>query len=359
MHELIKGDIRSYAQSRLIVHSQVTEFRKRDCSTFVSPVNEIVRKAQGVFLWVHLVTQSLLHGLSNDDNLSKLKQRLEQLPDDLDEYYQHVMNGIEAIYRKETAQILRMFLCANEPIPLLGLPPALQTSTYQMVDEEVARSTGWATQLNESIRKQLHARCKDFLQIEPDPVAKCVAEYYHMDVDNVVHCQYRVDFLHLTAKDFLKRPAITQQLMDWDQNIYRPHLLMCERYMFLLKVIPESIFEGYWNIPYDEDGKWRNSPDSDIGDFSSTAVDHIAFHLRQVELSIQESPWALVDDFQKLVNARTQEIKIWPSKTHYNEIRLQDNFRPWALKIGLPIYVEGKLKRNPGCMTESEKGMIF
>ena len=350
LHELTKGDIRNYAQSRLSDHSQVNEFKKEDSLAFVSLVDEIVRKAHGVFLWVYLVVRSLLDGLSNDDDLSRLEQRLKYLPDDLDEYYQHVMNRIDPIYRKETARILRMFLCAEQPIPLLCLPPALETSSYQTVDEEAARSAAWAIKSNGTIRKQLHARCRDFLQVEPDPIAKCIARYHHVHLDDLVHCQYRVDLLHLTVKDFLKTSAVTQQLTSWDSNLQEPRLLLCECYIYMLKILPQLVFERC--------GDWRCF-DRAQDEHASRSFQGINTEFLKIEETCGKAPWAMIDDYQRLMFTRTNGHTIRILGTAPDALAWHRDGLLWALYCRLLLYVEEKIKQGQAWITEGNKDMLL
>ncbi|KAI4640944.1 uncharacterized protein J4E79_011783 [Alternaria viburni] len=53
----------------------------------------IVEKALGVFLWVHLVVESLLEGLSNSDNLRDLQARHDALPSDLEALFENLLHS--------------------------------------------------------------------------------------------------------------------------------------------------------------------------------------------------------------------------------------------------------------------------
>ena len=56
---------------------QLTKLKPEAAAIFVK---EIVTKANGVFLWIQLVVKSLLNGLKNRDDISDLRQRLEECP---------------------------------------------------------------------------------------------------------------------------------------------------------------------------------------------------------------------------------------------------------------------------------------
>ena len=71
---------------------------------------EITSKANGVFLWVVLVTKSLLNGLRNYDHISDLLRRLEDLPGDLEELYDHMLFSVDKQYREQCSRTLQTIL---------------------------------------------------------------------------------------------------------------------------------------------------------------------------------------------------------------------------------------------------------
>lgn len=77
---------------------------------------EIVKRAQGVFLWVYLVIRSLQDGLSNGDEIAMLQRRLESLPTDLDAYFSHMMKSTDPIYQEKLACMLRAALAVETPL---------------------------------------------------------------------------------------------------------------------------------------------------------------------------------------------------------------------------------------------------
>ncbi|KAF2963927.1 hypothetical protein GQX73_g9643 [Xylaria multiplex] len=59
-------------------------------TTILSLTNDILAKAEGMFLWVHLI----LELLSNASNLSELEMQIKNLPADLVEAYKKILNNI-------------------------------------------------------------------------------------------------------------------------------------------------------------------------------------------------------------------------------------------------------------------------
>lgn len=71
MQDLIRSDIYLYVQDTLGENKRFQQLRKEDlqCPDFVKA---LVKEADGVFLWVFLVTRSLLDSLTNSDRIKDL-----------------------------------------------------------------------------------------------------------------------------------------------------------------------------------------------------------------------------------------------------------------------------------------------
>lgn len=67
----------------------------------------LVGKAEGVFLWLRLASDSLVRGLKNNDSEEMLYQRLEEMPNDLHEFYNDMwtrLNEDTKLYRETAAR---------------------------------------------------------------------------------------------------------------------------------------------------------------------------------------------------------------------------------------------------------------
>ncbi|KAL8832358.1 MAG: hypothetical protein Q9191_000315 [Dirinaria sp. TL-2023a] len=66
----------------------------------------MTQKADGVFLWVHYALSSLMRGIRNEDDFKDLLDRIEDLPDGMQQLYLQMwnrLNGHEQRYRHEAA----------------------------------------------------------------------------------------------------------------------------------------------------------------------------------------------------------------------------------------------------------------
>ena len=86
LQDFTRGDIQCYVEDQLGKDTRFLKLMSKD-SRYWQLINDIVNKAQGVFLWVFLVVRSLLRGLTDDNDISILQDRLNHLPVDLDEYF--------------------------------------------------------------------------------------------------------------------------------------------------------------------------------------------------------------------------------------------------------------------------------
>ena len=65
LQDLSATDIERYIKSKFTANAGFAEFQVRDPSSARELL--VSMKAEGVFLWMHLVVQSLLEGLTNGD----------------------------------------------------------------------------------------------------------------------------------------------------------------------------------------------------------------------------------------------------------------------------------------------------
>ena len=117
LHDFTKDDISRYVSGMIHKHSAFRRLCDRDPET-PELVDMVVGQAQGVFLWVFLVVRSLVRGLSNADSVSVLKKRLMDMPKDLEQYFQSMLDSVEPVYREDSSRMLLSCIESAIPIPL-------------------------------------------------------------------------------------------------------------------------------------------------------------------------------------------------------------------------------------------------
>ncbi|CAK7216772.1 hypothetical protein SBRCBS47491_002941 [Sporothrix bragantina] len=95
VHELTYDDISCFARSRLR-----NNVRWREMGISDTQAEElacyITEHAKGVFLWVFLVTKSLREGVIDGDTFNDLKRRLNAVPTELEPYFKHMLDRVDA-----------------------------------------------------------------------------------------------------------------------------------------------------------------------------------------------------------------------------------------------------------------------
>ena len=116
-HELTRNDIRKFVNDQLQAHSRWTaEVSEEVTVEKAELVDRIVAQADGVFLWAFFVTRSLREGLSNGERIGDLNRRFSQLPSDLDQLFQYMLENVNPADHPRSACILQAAVHALEPL---------------------------------------------------------------------------------------------------------------------------------------------------------------------------------------------------------------------------------------------------
>ncbi|KAK5626625.1 hypothetical protein RRF57_002340 [Xylaria bambusicola] len=106
VQDLTREDIRRYAHEKLMDHPRMKVLGKKDPESIGSLLNSIVDSSLGVFLWVRVVTESLIEGLTNYDGIDDLKKTLQGLPSDIHALYRTILERIKPIHKPKAARLL-------------------------------------------------------------------------------------------------------------------------------------------------------------------------------------------------------------------------------------------------------------
>lgn len=235
IHEYTRNDIANFARERLQSHR-----RWLSCSANMIEkerlISDIRDKANGVFLWVCLVTMSLRDGLTNDDDLGELRKRLEAMPSELEQLFKQMLDSINHVYHEKMAQTFLLALQAYE-IPDLTWPfmfDALVHHENEEADDNYAihsplRSPSGADldSQRSRMRRRLNARSHGLL------------ETGDQEIETVV-------FLHRTVRDFLRTAEMIQYLKSKVKASFDPALSMVKAYIVVIKSRDFGREDGRW-----------------------------------------------------------------------------------------------------------------
>ena len=238
LEDLTREDIRIYVKQILEKSPRFMTLEKNDLRS-QDLVREVVDKARGVFLWVVLVTRSLLNGVRNGDRIRDLQRRLREFPETLEKYFNHIYFSIEETYREQTAQTFKFILTATEiqlRIPLILISFLDEEDLDAAVVNPCAKPLGEGEILNRKdvMRRRLIARCKGLVEIVgvEDPLGE--KDSCSKLLDPVIV------FMHRTAYDFLATKHMQNQISENLKPGFEAGTLICKAYVALLKAIDYS-----------------------------------------------------------------------------------------------------------------------
>ncbi|KAG9495689.1 hypothetical protein J7337_012244 [Fusarium musae] len=228
LEDLTKFDMLQFVSNRfrpLLPTSQVSWETSQDLR------GKLVDKAQGVFLWPHLATRSIIEGIENNDSEDMLFGRLNTLPGDLENLYidlWHRMNAKSPVYVETARRYFRYVL--QDPgyaIPIGAgqsyfgsylLPWIMQIACAESLEiqEKLLRSK-CMVELTEILRKceetkaSIQIRCAGLLEVRPE---KTYRHLFKRLGDNS-NAFGQVAFIHRTAHDFLTDTEAGQGILGY------------------------------------------------------------------------------------------------------------------------------------------------
>ena len=208
LQDLTHDDIALYVQDRIVANPIMQRLQSREETASADLIEGILTKAAGVFLWVILVTKSLLNGLQNYDHLSDLMRRLDDLPSDLEKLYRHMLQSVEFDYRQQASRILQLVQRSTHiqgefPITVLQLSYAEDDDYDRAMQAPITSITpqeeDWRCDATEG---RLRSRCCGLVEIQ---------DMKKFDVSD--RSGFSLGFLHRTVVEFLQIPTIWDELV--------------------------------------------------------------------------------------------------------------------------------------------------
>ncbi|KAB8338882.1 hypothetical protein FH972_021826 [Carpinus fangiana] len=202
-----------------VLHYTVDKLLERDWKTLLTTatqftiiLKELINAAEGVFLWVAIVIDSLLHGLRHYENFPQLFSRLKAYPRSLDKLYQYLFASIEEEYAKDVAFWLLVVnrFPGGRYQPKITLLEMSRASMFDAKDisslNRIVLDKSSSKSTVELLQKRMETRGRHFFDFVPP---------------KATWRQKRPQFAHRTVMDFLAQPSIMtelQNLQDEDRD---------------------------------------------------------------------------------------------------------------------------------------------
>jgi hypothetical protein len=344
LQDLTKNDIAHYVNDNLIENKHMQQLCSVDPVGAPKLIEEIVEKAEGVFLWVILVVKSFLNGLRNGDSIFYLRKRLKEIPSEIKDLYTYMLSKIEPIYYEEGRRLFAVVWLAfysENKYEGIGISAVNLFFAVREEHELIASDTKWDEKEVSSIVEWVESRfkvcCAGMMEVSS-----------RMESESKDWCLVKpgnrsVQYIHRTARDFLA-PGQGQKAPEWIRPVAAdniPMRMMRANMMYLkcLTAMEGNVSNDVFLIPIIQRTMWlAYKAEQESSHHHAELLD--AFQDSAQRLFDFSRGWGnIVDDCIWGANARGH-IK----HSSFREVVWYNNFLCVAIMWKLGLYVENKLK---------------
>lgn len=248
------------------IHNELDRFQGRISASIVKDFKRmLLQKAQGVFLWLVLATESLTRGIENGDDEEILVDRLKELPEELETLYEAMwlrLGGNNRVYRETAA---KYFNCAvyggwdhgisfksatttwhSKHTPTLAHLSLVTKARSQMFfpPRPGMEDLQWLNTLCDMTADDIKTRCAGMLRIGR-PSIRQYESLKDIDVaSEMLPLTRPVEFIHRTAHDFLVDTESGQAILNYRTDaraLLNLHIDLAKSWLYLVCLYSHSI----------------------------------------------------------------------------------------------------------------------
>ena len=243
LQDLIYDDIRIYANGSLRGHPRMKELLASEPEIATHLIEEIVTRADGVFLWVRLVVNSLLEGLRNYDRISDLRERVRVLPPDLEKLYEKLLENCAVNYRDQQGRYVLMRQALQAPPLTLVFSLSDEDDEQSVFSDSLAPMTrGEALNRCEQMERRLQVSCAGLLEVDYRGRTILTKQDRRVALNN--HDYYRtafgshIQYIHRTVRDFFERSDVAALVRRSAAASFDPKLALCRGTVLRMMRLP-------------------------------------------------------------------------------------------------------------------------
>lgn len=340
IHNFTNGDMRKYVRRQLYENSKFQDLKASDpaCEEIETLIST---RAQGVWLWVFLVSRDLVHAINRNEGLTMLQKIVHQFPSDLETYFRRIIRGIKPEYREDMARIFLITIDQVQPLPLfaLSLLDRENTDTDYAVKAPIRPIADKLLSLkHQTWKSRIQNRCGDLLVVDDEPHPTSIGP--------------TVDFLHRTVRDFLQ-DCYYDQLTKELVSDFNSMVSLTKMMLYLLKSRPVFDFRDK----------------SSINALISLTYE-LLYYAHEVEKKSESAESSLVDILDEVDKVNTYHAR--SLKNHWTHARDSPrdgvfnnyreggncNFLALTVQARLVKYVRVKLQADPRCMIKPGRPLL-
>ena len=308
MQDLTNDDISTYVRDILERDENFVKLKNADTKKAEDIIEDVTKRANGVFLWVYLVMTQLQKQLRNGGDLDTMQSSLDKFPSDLDDYFRHMFDTIDIFQQRETAQIFRVCIRARQPLALIAfsvLDPDNPVTRRLEGDRSVEK--GDIDKIQKKMHEQINLRGPDLLEIIQD------GKYLH------------VTFTHRSVREFLTHNNMDTLFAERAGKEFDPLETLCHMSVLTLKLC-SHITDG-----------------SHAKDLYYTLIDDVLDYAQDMELAESGAPYAELNRLEELLE-REKNIAS-ALNTNRNSPLL-----PLAVRRNLCVFIRLRADHGPGTL---------
>lgn len=324
MQDLTYQDITCYVGAKFNNSRGFTELKEIFPVEASALLSDIVKKAQGVFLWLSLVVKDLLECLTEGDGLPEMREVLDALPSDIDQLYSAIWASIKHRKVSGSAQLMALLRAAARPLDYLTLWLADGGHAQGLDLPSMTREA--KSNIAKSVVRRLDSRTRGILEMASSGT---------------------VDFHHRTAMDWAAKAEVVSDIFSSLPTTFDPYFLLMQaeavRVTELRSCTRDEASDAMRDLALRvlnyairvESSPTNNPRATQILDTFDKAMETICQHL------VRKACW------QWCVGIVQNPACPWLSKS--------DSFLEVAAKLCLVPYLNGKLATGSGNCAISDK----
>lgn len=323
MHDQTRGDILKLVHSRMKKNERMKPYLqssdKHEQMYGERLSRTICDRAQGVFLWVKLVHDDLLDGLTAGDSIEQLDETLSAIPDDLEELYQRMLTKVDVKHRKESYIMLQIVHCSMRPLSLQEFTEAyLYTTALSITDRSPYLSPG--EYKTEDMKRKIKSRCMGLIEIATSEFHGSTGAHRLSQSNDAGTRGLIVQLMHQTVKEYLQKSGIQSIFTDIptgnDNNGY---------YIMLKYLLGMAV---YWLA------------NNDGPPISSDWLQDLISYARFAEQTTEQSQATLLCDFG---DHRMLQLSQYARLTRVLGVPKFKSLLSFAAFVGLPLYLRERI----------------
>lgn len=340
IHNFTYEDMKGYVRQKLYGNEKFRHLKASDpaCEEIVTLIST---RAQGVWLWVFLVSRDLVHAINRDEDLAMLQKIVHQFPPDLKTYFERIIQGIKPEYREEMAQIFMITIDQVQPLPLFAFSLLDKEKTdpdYALKALISPISDLDLSPTYQTWKSRLQNRCSDLLVVDDEP--------------HPIFLSHTVDFLHRTVRDFLQ-DCYYDQLREKLVSEFNSMVSLSKITLYLLKSLVISDF--------------REWPTASLVIGLTDELLYYAHEFEKRNESPETSLGDILDELNKVNNhhycfSRNHwtNLRDSPMAVNFNQCREggKCNFLALTVQARLVKYVHAKLQADPSVIMKPGRPLL-